>query len=159
MTHRLSRARRLVSRSRFQFVRACGGAFVAFALLAIVGVAAYPTTDGPQVLVDTVSVAPGMSVTATLNHFQPSQHVSLHLRQSQFGDQGALVASFPGIVDAIGSGTVVVATVGLPIGNYTVSVSVDGSTGDVEGAISAFAVVDPGFAGPRFVRTGSQPGD
>ncbi len=164
MTHRQLRAWRMVSRSRFrfQFARTGGGAFVAFALtmlLAVSGVAAYPATDGPQLLVDTVSVAPGMPITATLNHFQPGQHVALHLRQSQLGDQGLLAVIFPGTVDAVGSGTVVVSTAGLPIGNYTVSVSVDGSSGDVEGAINAFAVVDPGFVGPRFVRTSSQPGD
>jgi len=164
MADRPSRARRMVPRFRFPFpfARASAVAFVALALmaaLAVAGVAAYPATDGPQLLVDTVSVSPGMSVTATLNHFAPGQRVALRLRQSQFGDQGAIVASYPGVVDAIGSGTIVVPTAGLAIGNYTVSISVEGASGDVEGAINAFAIVDPGFAGPRFVRTNSQPGD
>lgn len=161
MAYRPSRIRRSVSQSRLFFA---GGGIVVVAvaltmLLAVAGVAAYPATDGPQLIVDTVSVTPGTPVTATLDHFQPGQHVSLNLRPAHSGNQGPLAASFPGTIDAIGSGKVVVATAGLPIGNYTVSVSVDGSSGDVEGAINAFAIIDPGFAGPRFVRTGSEPGD
>lgn len=158
MIHRPPRALRTISRP----ARAGAVVLVTLAmtmLLAVPGVSAYLGTDGPQLLVDQISVTPGMPVTVVLNRFMAGQHVIVHLHQSQRGDQSLPPLAFPVTTDSVGSGTAIVTTAGFPPGNYTVSASIEGSSGDGEGALGAFAIVDPGFAGPRIVRTGSQAGD
>lgn len=158
MTHRPPRTRGMISRP----ARAGAVAVVTLALtmlLAIPAVSAYTGTDGPQLLIDQVAVTPGIPVTVVLNRFPAGQSVIVHLYQSQPGDQTLPPLTFPVTTDSVGSGAIVVATAGFPPGNYTLNASLEGASGDVEGALSAFAIVDPGFAGPRIVRTDSQAGD
>ena len=151
MVHPQSRTRRMISRHILMFVLMLGLLF-----LAAPGVAAYPA-DGPQLLVDRLVLPPGVPV--TLNQFPATQPVILHVRPSLRGDQGVSALAFPGTTDAIGSGAVVIPRTSFSPGNAIISVTTEGSPGDLDGVLTAFAIVDAGFPGPRIVRAEPLPQD
>jgi hypothetical protein len=153
MAERPSRIRRICSHLALPCVIVLG------MLLAAPGVAGYPAIDGPQLLVNALVVPPGTPVTVTLNGFPATQPVVLHVRLSSLSDQGGTPLAFPGVTDTLGSGSVAIPTTGFVPGNYIVSVTAGGSSGDLDGVLTAFAIVDAGFTGPRVVRAEPLPLD